>query len=42
MSEKKCESCVSLSTGEKIYAGTVVPLWISFVTYLLIGVPILV
>lgn len=42
MSEKNCENCVRLSKGEKIYAGTVVPLWISFVTYLLIGVPIFV
>lgn len=37
----KCEDCVCLSKGEKLYAGTVVPLFISFVTYMLIGIPII-
>lgn len=31
----------SLSRGEKVYAKTVVPLWLSFSIYVLVGIPIL-
>jgi hypothetical protein len=41
MTDKIKEHLGTLSTNEKIYAGTVVPLWVSFVIYLMIGVPIL-
>ena len=31
----------SLSRGEKVYTKTVVPIWLSFTIYVLIGIPIL-
>jgi hypothetical protein len=30
-----------LKTTDKVYFGTVIPLWLSFTIYILIGVPIL-
>jgi hypothetical protein len=30
-----------MSSGEKIYTGTVVPMFISFVIYMMIGIPVL-
>lgn len=30
-----------LSRGERVYAKTVVPLWLSFSIYVLVGIPIL-
>lgn len=30
-----------LSDGEKLYASTIIPLWLSFTIYMMIGIPII-
>lgn len=41
MTDKIKEQLKDLSIAEKLYAGTVIPFWLSFTIYLMIGVPIL-
>lgn len=40
MTHKIKEYYHKLSLGEKIYAGAMIPTWLSFVIYMMIGVPI--
>ena len=41
MKDKIKSHLAEMSKGEKIYSGTVLPIYISFVIYMMLGIPVI-